>query len=195
MNDEDQQLAVAIRAGDEQAFEQLFFKYYEGLCRFCCRYVQSMFIAEEMVQDVLANIWEGRQALPTTGHFRTYLYQAVKNEALDHLKHEKVVQKYEQEVEIRLYNEVYEKETEPVTEEGFIEAVQQAIEELPEQSQKIYKLSRTDGFTYPEIADILGVSIKTVEYHISKALSILRDRLVKYLPAVVLLYFLHQVVA
>ena len=151
-----------------------------------------MFIAEEKVQDVLANIWENRRAIPKSVNIRAYLYQAVKNEALDHIKHEEVVRKYEREIEIRFYNEANENKTQSLTKEGFVEAVQQAIEELPEQSQQIYKLSRTDGFTYPEIAQILDVSVKTVEYHISKALRILRDRLVKYLPALVFMQFLYQ---
>src|SRR5699024_2636598 len=99
LSNANQQLVTAIRSGDEQAFERLFFTYYEELCRFSCRYVHSMFIAEEMVQDVLANIWEGRATLPEILNLRTYLYQSVKNQALDHIKHEEVAKKYQQEVE------------------------------------------------------------------------------------------------
>lgn len=189
--EEDIKLVLAVRTGDERAFEKLFFKYYEPLCHFACRYVYSMHIAEELVQDLFANLWEARAILTTTGNFRSYLYQSVKNQALDHLKHQEIVQKYEEEVEIRLYNQVYEQNDEEITKDGFIDAVRLAIEELPQRSRQIYKLSRTDGFTYPEIAEILGTSIKTVEYHISKALSILRERLAHFLPALLLVQILY----
>lgn len=194
MSHTDRKLVTAIRRGDEQAFEKLFFEYYEQLCKFVCRYIHSMFIAEELVQEVLANIWEGRAILPENLSLRTYLYQSVKNQALDYIKHEEVIQKYEQEVEIRLYNEGHESESEPITKAGFIEAVQRAIEELPKQSRQIYQLSRTDGFTYPEISEILNISIKTVEYHISNALSILRERLAKYLPVLIFAHIFSQLV-
>lgn len=191
-NIDEEQMVAAIRSGDGEAFEQLFFDYYDALCQFACRYVHTMFIAEGLVQDVLATIWEKRATLPANLNLRTYLFQSVKNKALDYLKHEKVIKKHEQEVVVRLYQDVYETDTESITKEGFIEAVQEAIEDLPEQSRRIYKLSRTKGLTYPEIAKILDVSPKTVEYHISKSLSRLRVRLAKYLPVLFLLYSVSQ---
>lgn len=190
MNRKDSDLVIAIIEDEEKAFEKLFFKYYEALCRFAFRYVGSMDIAEEFVQEVFAKIWEIRKELTPSVNIRSYLYTATKNQALDYLKHEDVIQKYEQEVELRLYDEVYEMEEKFSSKEHFIQAAQNAIEELPDHTRHIYKMSRNDGLTYREIASVLDISIKTVESHISKALRILRDRLVQYMPSLFITYIL-----
>lgn len=190
MGRKDSDLVIAIKKGDEKAFEKLFFKYYEMLCRFAFRYVGSMDIAEEFVQEVFAKVWEIRNELSSSVNIRSYLYKATKNQALDYLKHEDVIQRYEQEVELRLYDDVYEIEEKFSSKEHFVQVAQNAIEELPDHTRHIYKMSRNDGLTYREIANVLDISIKTVESHISKALRILRDRLGQFMPLVLLVCLL-----
>lgn len=195
MDKADKRLAGAIRAGDEDAFEALFFKYYQPLWRFACGYVDSTAIAEDLVQDVYATIWEKREQLETVGNIRSYLYRAVKNQALDWRKHEAVIEKYEQQIDLQLYDEPYETGPSHAAREGFTEAAQNAIENLPDHTRHIYKMSRSEGFTYPEIAHILDISVKTVESHISRALRMLRKRLAAYLPALVGMTLLYGIVA
>jgi RNA polymerase sigma-70 factor (ECF subfamily) len=182
MDCKDKHLVERIQSGEKEAFEQLFFKYYEPLCQFACRYVHSMALAEDFVQEVFASVWDIHQELGTVGNIRSYLYRSAKNQVLDHIKHEEVVRKYEEEARVQWYDkEITEDGGEPVTKEGFTEAVQDAIEDLPDKTRNIYKLSRKEGFTYREISGILDISVKTVEAHMSKALRILRERVAPYL--------------
>ena len=195
MENTNPKLIKAIRSGDEQAFEQLFFRYYEPLVRFACHYTNSRASAEGLVQDVFANVWEKREELEPNTNIRSYLYTSVKNSGLDQIRHEEVVHKYRDEVKIELYIHHQESSGERITKKGFTEATQNAIEALPDQTRHIYKLSRKDGLTYSEIADILGLSVKSIEYHISKALQFLRNHLSDYLPALYLACVLYKVVA
>lgn len=183
MGIDDHQLLKKIKSDNEKAFEQLFEKYYEPLVRFAYRYVGSVHIAEELVQDVFAVLWEDRKKLDTKGSIKSFLYQSTRNNALDHIRHQKVVEKYEELVVNYLYDRNHEIELIDSTGEEFRIAVQDAIEELPEQTKYIYKLSRKDGLTYKEISSVLGISDKTVESHMSKALSILRRKLSKFISA------------
>jgi RNA polymerase sigma-70 factor (ECF subfamily) len=182
MDKADKRLVNAIQTGDAEAFETLFVKYYQALWRFARRYVDSEAIGEDLVQEVYATIWEKRDQLAAVGNIRPYLYRAVKNKALDYRKHEEVREKYERQVELQLYDTPYETAAAPRTNKGFTEAAQNAIEDLPDHTRHIYTMSRSEGLTYPEIAHILDISVKTVEAHISRALRMLRKRLAPYLP-------------
>lgn len=183
---EEETLIADIRSGSDKAFEQLFFRFYKPLCLFACRYSGSMSIAEELVQDAFQHLWEFRKNLDPGGNLRTLLYQSVKNRALDHLKHQKVMDKYEYEIENRFYDQIHEPGRHAISFEDFEETVRQCIEDLSKSTRNVYKLHRMDGLTYLEIAEILDISVKTVEFHMSKALSILRDRLSKFVPALLL---------
>lgn len=195
MENEHSKLIAAIRSGNEQAFEQLFFRYYEPLVRFACHYADTRAAAEGLVQDVFASVWERRKELDPHINIQSYLYTSVKNSGLDQVRHEEVVNKYRDEVRMELYIHHQESTGERITKKGFNEAAQKAIEALPDQTRHIYKLSRKDGLTYPEIAEVLGLSVKSIEYHMSKALQFLRKRLSDYLPTLYLACVLYKIVA
>lgn len=167
-----------INRGDESAFERLFANYYAKLCRFVYRYVKSEAIAESLVQEVFVRVWEQREQLDPTRNIRSFLYQSVRNEALDYIEHKNIVKE-----KLSLLKITQETVTLPGEEsfdkQKFWSFVQNQIENLPSKTRIIYKLSRKDGLTYDEIAEVLDISSKTVEYHISKALDLLRQQ-VKY---------------
>ena len=152
-----------IRAGDEQAFEALFKEYYSLLSRFVWRYIKSKAIAEELVQEVFADVWERRKELEPTGSIRSYLYQAAKHRALDYLKHQEVQQEYDpkwmEEKELPTIN--FE---DPRREKQVRNAIKKEIEELPSRSKMTYKLHRHDGLTYKEIANVVGGTEHSVRY-------------------------------
>lgn len=177
----EKQWIEAIRNGSEEAFEELFLTYYAPLCTFVWRYVRSDHIAEELVQDVFANIWEKKEMLDPKGTIKAYLYQSVKNNALDYIKHQKVVNQYLDERAQTEKRTIHQESIQP-PETEFVKAARQAVEELPERAREVYKLHRKDGLTYREIAEVMEISPKTVESQMSRALNILRSRLSRYLP-------------
>lgn len=171
----------AIRRGDESAFKDLFLTFYDLLCNFSWRYTRSQAVSEDLVQDVFAEIWNKKENLDPEKAISIYLYQAVKNRAIDYLDHQKVVRNYQQNENQPDQNVVFIRST--ISEEWeFIKAARYAIDELPFRAQQVYTLHREDGLTYPEIAEVMEISVKTVESQMSRALDILRDRLSKYLP-------------
>lgn len=182
-NDEEIKLwVIKVREGDKSAFNKLFVKFYSPLCKFAWRYVRSSHISEELVQDAFLEVWELRASLDSDKSIKSYLYQIVRNRALNHLKHKSIAREHNKDIAwinstpiTQLHN--FKEQSE------FVRAAQKAIDELPDGARQIYKLSRKDGLTYREIAEVLDLSPKTVESQMSRALKILRRELSDYLTA------------
>lgn len=191
---EEQGWIEGIRIGDKKAFRTMFEAYYDSLLRFAFRYVHSETIAEGLVQNVFLWIWNKREEWEVEGKLKTYLFRAVKYEAIDHLRHKRTEEQY-----IEKFSELRNPYVDPQIsykseESEFISAARQAIEELPERARVVYKLSRLEGLTYKEIAEVLEISPKTVESHMSRALGFLRERLSKYLPAILVLDMISEII-
>ena len=165
----------------EQEFKQTFNLYYPRLLRFAKEYVGDKYEAENIVQDVFLKLWEKRASLPMDINLNAYLLTMVKNHCLDFLKHKQVIERYsinrqsvQQQETVFNYYAVSKFEPEQIDIETLERLAEKAIGELPEQCRKVFELSRYDGLKYREIAEKLGISVKTVETHISNALKILR---------------------
>lgn len=163
-----------IQEGNSDAFRTLFLQYYERLCLFAYRYIKSRIIAEDLVQEVFVKMWERREELKDIRNLKPYLYQAVKNEALDFIEHQDMVYKKLSMLRITLNRSNTDQNTENLDHDKFESRIQNLIEVLPEKTRQIFKLCKMDGLSYEEIADILDISVKTVEYHISKTFEIIR---------------------
>lgn len=172
-----------IRKGDERAFEILFKKYYLPLTRFAWRYVQSKAIAEELIQELFTILWEKRFELDmdTEKSIRSYLYKSARNLALNQIKHQEVKNKYDNEWMDQKENPEIEYR-DRLREQQIRNAIAQAVEELPPRSKMTYKLHRYDGLTYTEIAEVMDVSVKTVESQMTRTLKMLREKLAWLLP-------------
>lgn len=181
-NDFDDQFWIEnIQKGDEESFEFLFKKYYLPLTRFAWRYVNSKAIAEELVQELFTNLWDKRKFLDTTGSVRSYLYKSARNLSINHLKHQDVKNRYDKLwTTQKEYTEI--EFNDKIREQQIRNAIATAIEELPSRSKMTYKLHRYDGLTYEEIANVMEVSVKTVESQMTRTLKILRERLSYLLP-------------
>ncbi|MEX2585366.1 MAG: RNA polymerase sigma-70 factor [Balneolaceae bacterium] len=175
-----------IRQGDHYAFEALFKEYYRPLSRFAWRYVESRSGAEELVQDLFADLWEKREELVIEGALRPYLYRAVRNRALNAIKREKRESEYatrwKETIEPVDEMKIEHFESEQERQRRIQQMIGEAIEELPPRSRMTYKLHRYDGLTYEEIAEVMNVSVKTVESQMTRTLQILRKRLSSLLP-------------
>lgn len=164
-----------IRDGNECAFEQLFRHYGQALVHFAHNYVHDLSIAENLVQDVFVAVWENRTTLNPDHSIKSYLYTATKNRALKHLRHEEVKRKNREKID--LYSVAPSTPEDLLRHDETAAAIGRAIETLPEKCRRIFKMNRFDHLTYAEIAEVLGISVKTVETQMGRALHALRRTL------------------
>lgn len=168
-----------IRQGDGKAFEQLFRLYCQPLIHFVRRYVQDVPTAENLVQEVFLAVWANRSQLDPAKNVKTYLYTAARNQALKHLRHMDVEDCSVEEVGSTLASP--DTPEDELRQKEISTAVAGAIAALPEKTRIVFSMNRYDHLTYTEIAEIQGVSIKTVETQMGRALEFLRKRLAELL--------------
>jgi RNA polymerase sigma-70 factor (ECF subfamily) len=159
-----------IRRGDEEAFERLFRAFTPGLCAFATRYVGSREVAEELVQDLFLTLWRNRGELMIGEAVPSYLFTATRNRAINHLRRERRSGAWDPAVIGRIHD------TSVTSEAALLELLdlQDAIERLPARCRLIFTLSRQQDMSYGEIARSLGLSVKTVEVQMGRALKSLR---------------------
>jgi RNA polymerase sigma-70 factor (ECF subfamily) len=172
-----------IKHGDVDSFEQLFRSNFQGLVSFTNRFVRDIDIAENLAQDIFVDVWRNRHRINPDLNFKVYLYKAAKNKALNYLK------KLKAECNLLIQMELPSGSS-PTPHDKFREqeiqsSIAKAIESLPEKCRLIFTMNRFDGLTYAEIADVLKISIKTVETQMGRALKYLRQRLAHLLALAV----------
>jgi RNA polymerase sigma-70 factor (ECF subfamily) len=185
---ENQAIGTLLARKDETAFEQVFKTHFKRLHAYAFTILRDEVEAEEMVQQVFFKLWDRNENLSLTGSVSAYLYRAVHNESLNYLKHQKVRSTHQLHIAYSMKNEVEHPAKKILT--GELEKkIHSALNELPEQCRTIFQMSRFDELKYREIADKLGISVKTVENQMGKALKLLREKLVDFL--VFILLFIH----
>jgi len=185
---ENEAIGTLLAQRDETAFEQVFKTHFKRLHAYAFTILRDEIEAEEIVQQVFFKLWERNENLSLTGSVSAYLYRAVHNESLNYLKHQKVRSNHQLHVAYSMKNEVEHPAKKVIT--GELEKkIHTALNELPEQCRTIFQMSRFDELKYREIADKLGISVKTVENQMGKALKLLREKLVDFL--IFILLFIH----
>lgn len=178
---------------DDQAFELLFRKYYVRLCGFANKFTGNTAESEEIVQDVFLNIWKKRERLKLDNDIKPYLFKSVQNLCYNFLEHRKVIDNYCAVIELVYKNQAEDFNTyESVLYGEFKNKADQAIESLPQQCKTIFKMSREEGMKYTEIAAKLGLSVKTIETQMSRALAKLKVELKDYLLILIVSLFLNS---
>lgn len=164
----------------EAAFGAQFKLLYAPLCRYAYGFTRDADEAEDVVQKVFLHTWEHRNTLNAGISAKSYLYRAVYHACVSRGRHLKVKQAYmEQNLrDLQTGSGDPSKQTESAELER---KIQNAIEELPEQCARTFRLSRFHQLTYKEIAEVMQVSVKTVENQMGKALATLRLKLADYL--------------
>ena len=177
----DRALIGRVIRGDERAFDEIFRAWYAPLVRAAETMLRDRAIAEEVVQDVMLELWRRRDSLDPSGSAQAYLFQATRNRALNHLRHLRVQRR----VAPQLARNDARDATAPsrLVAEEIEAAVREALGELTPRCREVFELSRVQGLRYSEIAELLGVSVKAVEAQMGKALRTLRERLAPWLPA------------
>lgn len=179
-----------IKNGNEAAFEKVFKMYFRNLHAFAYTFMKDDIIAEEIAQNVFFKVWEKKDQLQIDDSLKAYLYRAVHNESLNHIKHLKIKSSFQLQYSGNMESSNQDASNQMMASE--LESdIQKAINELPQQCRTIFHMSRFEQLKYQQIADQLNISIKTVENQMGKALKVLRIKLVEYLPF--LLYFLYLI--
>jgi len=158
------QLLDLVSAGDQTAFRQLYIHFYKRLYHFALSLVKTREPAEEIVEDVFVRIWQQRENLPTIRNLRVYLYTATKNSSLNYLSQkarQSITEPFDH-IHIGLNPSAVTPEQILITAEIY-QKIQQAVEALPPRCKMIFKLVREDGLKYKEIAEILNISVNTID--------------------------------
>lgn len=177
-------LLEQIRQGDMRAYEEIFTRYYTTLCAYTRLYVRGE-VSENIVQDLMLWLWENRTTLHITESLSRYLFRATRNRCLKYLNHEMVERRVLGQLSEKLH-EQFEAPDFYVIEE-LQERIRKAVEQLPPSYREAFELNRFQHKTYEEIAGLLDISPKTVDYRIQQSLKLLRIRLKEYLPLIAVL--------
>lgn len=170
-------------------FNKLFTDYQGIFIRFASTYIQDADTAEDIVVDSLVYYWENRNSLTSNSNIPAYIMEVVKHKSLNHLRNQRIREDIEQSLwthmeRVRKLKITTLEACDP--EELFSSEAQrlvnEALESLPEKTRTIFIMSRYENKSHKEIASILDLSTKSVEFHITKALNVLRKRLKDYLP-------------
>jgi RNA polymerase sigma-70 factor, ECF subfamily len=170
------ELVERLRAGDQEAFETVFRSHYAALADYAKGLVRSADAAEDVVQEVFVALWTQRERLTTPDNLVAYLYRSVRNRGLNFLRHERLVTLWQ--TKQAALEPAQSPAADKYTERAEItEAIRAAAATLSPRCREVFELSRSRGLTYPQIAETLGISIKTVETLMSRALKAVRVRL------------------
>ena len=179
---DDNNLITLLQQGDRNAYKQLFIKYYSPLCEYASQYISDD-DSEELVQELMLFLWETRENLVIETSLKSYLFISTKHRCLNAIRKNQYHE--------RIHNQIYEKIKDQFEDPDYYfvneltENIQKAIENLPETYRETFAMSRFGEKTNVQIAEELGISVKTVEYRISQALKILRFKLKDYLPLLI----------
>ncbi|WP_276133429.1 RNA polymerase sigma-70 factor [Polluticoccus soli] len=173
-----------IDVGSEVIFERTFKSHFKALHAYACTILRSEAMAEEAVQNVFYKLWEKKDQINIKESLSAYLYRAVYHECLNMMKHSKVKDAYKAHTTY-LHTDI-EKANERTSLKELETKLADALKDLPEQCRTIFQMSRFEELKYREIAEQLGLSVKTVENQMGKALRILREKLADFLPMIIL---------
>ena len=163
----EKQLTAALSQSDEAAFETIFHRFYESLYVFVYTRIRSGPLAQDLVQDAFSKLWMNRRSLNPDLGCKSYLFRIADRLLIDHYRRQSTQKAWQD--EMKNQPDSYSPRSDMQI------TLQKCITDLPEPLREVFVLSRYQGFTYAEIAEQLGVSVKTIESRMSKVLQRLRE--------------------
>ncbi|OWW27319.1 RNA polymerase sigma-70 factor [Zobellia sp. OII3] len=168
----ERKLVKKMRNGNAEAYRYLFLEYYEWLCNYIFKMCNNRHLAEDIVQDTFVNLWEKRAKLYISGSVKNYLFKCCYHQFLQQLRVQKIdfdaLDKVKWEV---ISDTAFEREKVDVK----IENLNVVISKLPPRCKEVFVQNKIEQKKYKEIALDLGISVKTVENQMSKALHFIRE--------------------
>lgn len=172
----------------EERFGEFFRKNYRAACLISLRYVKDYSLAEDLVQDVLVNLWDKKSEIRVHSNLKNYFYSAVKNHSVNLVQRNKSITTSLSE----LFTDLPEDESADLfSKEEMVVRVYNAIQELPPACQSIFKLAYEQNYSYQEIADTLHISKNTVKTQMGIAYKQLRQKLNSFIVSL-LNFFLNN---
>ncbi|MDX9881196.1 MAG: RNA polymerase sigma-70 factor [Prolixibacteraceae bacterium] len=173
----DEQIWEKIKAGDKTVFRLLFDEYYSSLCLYANSVINNLELSQDLVSDCFVRIWERRETIDIQSSLKHYLLLSVRNAIYSYLRSPESRKDDLNSIIGKLENTPAEEYN--LEKEEAIIRVKKLIDELPEQRRKILEMAVFNGKTYKEIAEILHISVNTVNTQMSRAYGFLRDKLSK----------------
>jgi RNA polymerase sigma-70 factor (ECF subfamily) len=178
----------ALRLGSEKAFKEIMDFWYKRLFNFANGYLNNVENTKEVLQDVFLKLWDNRQQLAENTILNAYLFTLTRNRCIDLIRRERLLIQFrnDKKEEYMRLGENFDALSDPILDDIFAREVQtevnRAVNVLPEQCQKVFLLSRSNGMKNKEISKMLNLSEKTVESHLTKALKAIRQSLERKFP-------------
>jgi RNA polymerase sigma-70 factor, ECF subfamily len=182
MNFSDEEIIQELKKSNREAFEQVFREYYNMLCLEAKGYIHADHLVEEIVCDVFTKIWLNRERLLIKASLKNYLIKSVHNNCIDYYRHQKFQDKWNHKgksetTESYTLADLGEDPLDYMISQELENRISAAIESLPEQYKRAFKLSRFNDLSYAEIATEMNISVNSVKTNIKKALVKLRETL------------------
>lgn len=168
----DRELCKLVVQNNEEAFCELYIRYKDKLIFFCLKFVKKQEIAEDIVQSIFVTLWEDKIKINPEFSFSSYIFTIARNRVLNFLR--------QLNTEIKIREELSQMNSHKIEscdlliETEYNELLYKVIDTLPTQRRRIFKLSRDEGKTHLEIANLLGISVFTVQEHISESLKLIK---------------------
>ncbi len=181
----EQFVLLALKEGQEKAFDFIFRQYYKSLCAQAHLYTQDLDLSQSLVQDCFIKLWEIREQAAGIENLSSWLVVAVRNKCVDYIR------RHKRETTLKKTPDQYDENQDSdrlLLSREFEERLVQALNQLPARCRIAFEYSRFENLTYTEIASKMNVSVKAVEALVSRSLKILRIELKDYLSLIILLY-------
>jgi RNA polymerase sigma-19 factor, ECF subfamily len=181
----DEEWVARIRDSDHAAFEALVRNYSDRLCAYVYNATRDVDVTKELVQDLFLWIWRHRREWEIRGSLTTYLYRSARNRAVSHLRHDGLERRWREEM-LRTGDAPFARAEQVRSDDetnaaDLSAAIARAVESLPNRCREVFILNRRQNLSYREIAETLGISVKTVEVQMGRALATLRRQLTDWL--------------
>jgi len=185
MKSEDRELVLSVIQGNKKAFDYFYNKEYKKTLFYAMQYLHNKDIAQDIVQDSFVSLWEKREFLDSNYPLQPYLYSIIRNNCINNLKRLSVDKRIMSDITKREYtvylNALKDESAESLINFQLEEFISKAYLELPDKISSAFIDSRLRGMTYKEIAEKRGISVKTVEYHITQALKHFKIKLKEFI--------------
>jgi len=170
-------LIQELKKGNAKAFEVLYDRYHARLYNFCFKITGNIQETEDLVHEVFVAIWENRGNLDESKSFTGFIFTIAKNKVLNRIK--KTVSRQVYIHFMKEHNQDRNDLGKDFESQEFIKFLQKAVQEMPEKTRNIFRLSRDENMTYKEIAQKLNISENVVDHEIRKALEYIREQIRK----------------
>lgn len=176
---EERSLILRLIGGDEDAFCELYATYKKRLIYFAMRFLKSREYAEDVFQDAFTVVWQSRRFINPDASFSSYLYTIMRNRILNQLRNAANEEKLKESILSQALDYTEDTKREVMLND-LKSLISHALQQLTPRQREIFEMSREAQLSHKEIADKLGISVNTVQEHISTSLKLIRTYLIKY---------------